>query len=66
MWPEIIRSQFVPVFDGDGRSVRDHLDRYRMEKFLSLDGMHVLGIRVDRQGIADHFEQALTEDVPHL
>lgn len=64
-WADIVSSPFVPVDQG-GSGIRYYLDFYRMGKFLSLDGRHILGIRINLQGVADHYEQAINEVMPHL
>ena len=65
-WAEIVASPFVASFGANPLDLRLHLDHYRMAKFLSLDGRHLLGIRVNPQGVADHYEQEVVDAFTHV
>ncbi|TKY89886.1 hypothetical protein EX895_001183 [Sporisorium graminicola] len=58
-WADIVASPFVHSVGMLGIELRQHLDHFRMGKFLSIDGSHVLGIRISPEGVAEHYEQAL-------
>ncbi|SJX63996.1 uncharacterized protein SRS1_11236 [Sporisorium reilianum f. sp. reilianum] len=65
-WADIVASPFVQSVGLQGEELRQHLDHFRMGKFLSFDGSRVLGIRISPEGIAEHHEQALNRYIHPL
>ncbi|CDU25278.1 uncharacterized protein SPSC_05112 [Sporisorium scitamineum] len=65
-WADIVTSPFVQSVGMQGKELRQHLDHFRMGKFLSIDGSHVMGIRISPEGVAEHYEEALHQFLASL
>lgn len=64
-WKDILATGFYQTpIRGRVEEIRTYFDTHRMAKFISIDGMHFLGIRIDADGIASHLEAPMHQFHP--
>lgn len=58
-WADIVASELLDARSVEGGTIRERLDRERLGRFRSLDRSSWFGVRVGRDGVANHLEEAV-------
>jgi hypothetical protein len=64
-WKDVLATGFFQTpIRGQAAEIRTYFDTHRIAKFISIDGTHFLGVRIDADGIASHLEAPMHEFHP--